>query len=70
MIFTCIGFNFIRTSKEKQKVILQVIKTTCWYSDGYKLYSSCSRFFLSCYERDFMTSLSNDSQADIIEANV
>ena len=22
MIFTCIGFNFIRTSKEKQKVIL------------------------------------------------
>ena len=25
MIFTCIGFNFIRTSKEKQKVILQYI---------------------------------------------
>ena len=24
MKFTCIGFNFIRTSKEKQKVILQV----------------------------------------------
>ena len=24
--------------------------------------------FLSCYERDFMTSLSNDNQADIIEA--
>ena len=26
LIFTCIGFNFIRTSKEKQKVILQVEK--------------------------------------------
>ena len=25
MIFTCIGFNFIRTSKEKQKVILQLV---------------------------------------------
>ena len=24
--------------------------------------------FLFCYERDFMTSLSNDNQADIIEA--
>ena len=23
LVFTCIGFNFIRTSKEKQKVILQ-----------------------------------------------
>ena len=25
-------------------------------------------FFLFCYERDFMTSLSNDNQADSIEA--
>ena len=25
--------------------------------------------FLFCYKRDFMTTLSNDSQADIIEAN-
>ena len=38
------------------------------YSDCYKLCSSCSRFVLFCYERDFMTSLSDDIQADIIEA--
>ena len=25
MIFTCIGFNFTKTTKEKQKVILQLI---------------------------------------------
>ena len=30
MIFTCIGFNFIRTSKEKQKVILQNHKLLVW----------------------------------------
>ena len=35
---------------------------------GYKLCSSCSRCILLCYERDFMTSLSGDNQADIIEA--
>ena len=29
LIFICIGFNFIRTSKEKQKVILQYVNTTC-----------------------------------------
>ena len=27
LIFTCIGFNFIRTSKGKQKVILQTSST-------------------------------------------
>ena len=27
-----------------------------------------ANLFLFCYERDFMTSLSNDNQADIIEA--
>ena len=37
MIFTCIGFNFIRTSKEKQKVILQA-KIMC---PGGLLYASC-----------------------------
>ena len=34
--------------------------------------TNCARlvadFFLFCYERDFMTSLSNDNQVDIIEA--
>ena len=38
------------------------------YSDGYKLCSSCSRFVLFCFERDFMTPLSDDNQADIVEA--
>ena len=34
----------------------------CWYSGGYKLCPSCSRFvFLFCYERDFITSLSDDN---------
>ena len=27
-----------------------------------------ANFYLFCYERDFMTSLSDDNQADIIEA--
>ena len=30
--------------------------------------SSCCRFVLFCYERDFMLSLSDNNQADIIEA--
>ena len=40
----------------------------CWYSDGCKLCSSCSGFVVFRYERDFMTSLSDDNQSDIIEA--
>ena len=46
---------------------LVVIQTKYWYSDWYKLCSSCSRFVLFCYERECMSSLSNDIQADIIE---
>ena len=48
---------------------LVISYTNCWYSDGYKLCSSCSRLFLFCSERDFITSLSNDNQADVIEAS-
>ena len=43
------------------------VQTNCWYSDGYKLCSSCSRFVLFCDESYFMASLSDDNQADIIE---
>ena len=39
---------------------------------GISMSTNCAPFvadlFLFCYERDFMTSLSNDNQADIIEA--
>ena len=41
------------------------MQTNCWYFDGNKL---CSDLFLFCYEKDFMTSLSDDNQADIILA--
>ena len=54
---------------------------TIYISFGNKLYkqivgipmgTNCAslvdNLFLFCYERDFMTSLSNDKQADIIEA--
>ena len=45
------------------------MQTNCWYSEGNKLCSTYSRFFFKfSYERDFMSSLSNNNQADIIEA--
>ena len=44
---------------------LVVSYTNCWYSDGYKLCSSCSRFVFILLKRDFLTSLSDDNQADI-----
>ena len=37
-------------------------------SMGTILCSSCCSFVLFCYERDFMLSLSDNNQADVVEA--
>ena len=44
------------------------MQTNCWYSDGYTFASLVADLFSFCHERDFMTSLSHDNQAYIIEA--
>ena len=47
----------------------EFIRTTFLCSEWYKLCSSCvAELFLFSYERDFTTSLSDDNQADVIEA--
>ena len=42
--------------------------TNCRYSYGYLLCSSCCRFVFIFYERDFMLSLSDNYQSDVVEA--
>ena len=44
------------------------IQTNYWYSDGYKFAPPVAELFLICYENGLMGSLSDDDQADIIEA--
>ena len=45
-----------------------VIQANCWYSNGTNCAPLVADLFLFCYERDFMTSLSDVKQAEIIEA--
>ena len=47
------------------KIWLETIYTKCGYSNGAPLVAD---LFLFCYERDFMLSLSDINQTDIIEA--
>ena len=52
----------------KYNIWLEIAQTNRRYYYGYLLCSSCCRFVLFCYERDFILSLSDNNQADVVEA--